>query len=130
MRLLGIDYGTRHIGLAIGDTDANFALPLDSVTFDDEARVFEILRETIKAEGIEAIAIGVPMSGEHPAQQKITEEFVGRLKKEISLPINVIDETMTSREAQVRLLELGTKAKNDHAVAAMLILQHFLDGAV
>ncbi len=123
MRYLGIDYGTKKIGLAIGDDETKIASPLDVATSIDD--VVQMIRE----EGIDAIVVGIPMSvGEfHSSDQlDITKGFVDLLKQKIELPVHVIDERHTTAEANRLIDEQGAQAEED-ALAAMIILQAYFD---
>lgn len=127
MKYLGIDYGTKYVGTAVGDDVAKFALPLRSFTYTDDKKLFAYLITLMKSEDIESVVVGVPRMG------SVSEDIVARIEnfvKNISeasgLPVVTADESFTSLEAQKRLI--GQKGKSDdHAVAAMLILQGYFD---
>jgi putative Holliday junction resolvase len=127
MRYLGIDYGKKKIGLAIGDDDSGIASPAE-VMVNDGDEVQKIIA-LVKTEGIEAVVVGVPGAvGEfHSSYQlKITKAFIDRLRSKLDLPVHEVDEKFTSVESQRIQDESGTGAKED-ALAAMLILQEYLD---
>jgi len=127
MKYLGIDYGTKYIGTALGDDETKIAFPLQSFTYTDEVELRVTLVSLIQSEGIEYIVVGVPTMG------SVSREIVARINsfiedfREISkLPVTTADESFTSLEAQKRLA--GEKrVHDDHAVAAMLILQGYFD---
>ncbi|MBI2645224.1 Holliday junction resolvase RuvX [Candidatus Uhrbacteria bacterium] len=127
MKYLGIDYGTKYVGTAIGDDETAFALPLQSFTYTDDKKLFADLIALIQSEDIESIVVGIPRMGS--VSEDIVariENFVKKLHEESGLPVTTADESFTSLEAQKRLS--GRKGKNDdHAVAAMLILQGYFD---
>lgn len=127
MQYLGIDYGARHIGMAIGDDDIGIASPWKTIEQTSLQETLDALKGIVKIEGIDTLVVGVPMFGStHTEQRREIEEFVHVLKESLSIPIETTDESFTSLEAQRRL----GGSKDDHAVAAMLILQSYLDRKV
>jgi RNase H-fold protein (predicted Holliday junction resolvase) len=86
------------------------------------------LKQIITEEHIDAIVVGVPLHHEASQEQKkATEEFIALLRVSIDHPIEMEDESFTSRQAGRHIQEGGPATKDDHSVAAMLILQSFLD---
>ena len=134
MRILAIDYGTKRMGVAISDEMKIIAQPLlylPSQPFDQfVARLKEIIRE----KEVELIVVGLPrnMDGSYgPAALKV-QEFVAVLKDAVTIPIQTLDERLTSVQANRFLTEaeLGgrrRKEKVDKSAAAVL-LQGYLDG--
>lgn len=132
MRFLGIDYGEKRIGLSVGD-ELGLASPIGAaVERTLEARLQHI-GEEIRQKRIGALVVGHPlnMDGSVGFKAREVEEFVERLKKRFNLPVHLVDERLTSYEAEVRLS--GKKKKPHRAsgtidsMAAALILQDFLD---
>jgi putative Holliday junction resolvase len=121
-RYLGIDYGEKRIGLAMGDSESKIAIPFTVV-----ANLAEVVK-VIKEEEIDEIVIGLPltMRSEAGLMKDEVDRFVGRLKAEVNLPIVEIDERLSSKSAD-KLLGGRDKSRRD-AVAAMVILQTYLDG--
>lgn len=126
MRYLGIDYGEKKTGLAIGDDESNIASPLEVVAGGVET--YAVVRQLIGQEGIDAIVVGLPLSaGAHSSDQlDKTKLFIERLEERLDVPVYDIDERYTSAESRRIQAETGTDAAED-ALAAMLILQAFLD---
>lgn len=128
MRLLGIDYGNRKIGLAIGDDEAGVAAPLEVITNGGELTI-QNLAKRVHDEDIDAIVVGVPLSqgGHHgPEQLEIVRAFIERLKVRVTIPVFEEDESYTTGES-VRLQKEHHLKIEDDALAAMMILQAFLD---
>lgn len=137
-RILGVDYGTRRIGLAISDPTALIAQPLPPILRragkrPPVARVAEIARSHEAG----AIVVGLPLtaSGEEDGWTAEVREFGRKLAERTGLPVHFIDERMTSARAERAVRSLGLrkgeredKARVDTA-AAMLILQAYLDQA-
>lgn len=131
--MLGIDYGSVRIGLAVCDPDRILASPHDTHargTADADAHFF---RQLVKAEQIVGLVIGLPISlndTEGP-KAKETREFAAWLAGEVGLPVEFVDERFTSSVAEDSLIAAGVrrdkrKGKRDR-IAAVLILQSFLD---
>lgn len=122
MKLLGIDYGEAKIGLAIADDTTKMAVPFKIVKEKELSRQVDLIIETIAAEEIDLVIIGLPMS----LQQNVTEQtehtkiFIDALKTK-GVSVEVEDERLSSKAAQ----SLGIK--EDDAVAAMQILQTYID---
>lgn len=128
MRILGIDYGDKKIGLAFGDSDAHVALPLDVVPNMGE-QTLRVFADKVKSEDIDAIVVGVPLStGSHhsPVQLEKTRAFIKQLESLISVPIVEEDESYTTAESIRLKREEGAEAEED-ALAAMLIVQAYID---
>ncbi len=124
MYYLGLDYGARHIGMAIGDDDISIASPWKTIEQTSLQETLNILKSVVKVEGIGMVVVGVPMFGStHTQQRTVTEEFIRVLRESIVIPVETADESFTSLEAKRRL----GGGSDDHAVAAMLILQSYLD---
>ncbi len=118
MRILGIDWGEKKIGLAISET--SFAEPFGVVGSFDE------LKEIIKKEGVGKVVLGLP-EGEH--QEKV-KELGGRIEKELNVPVTFRSEVLTTRQALEKAIEAGKprKSRRDlNALSATLILQEYLD---
>ncbi|MBI4253234.1 pre-16S rRNA-processing nuclease YqgF [Candidatus Uhrbacteria bacterium] len=141
MRYLGIDYGLRYVGLALGDDETHMAMPYKTIDQTHE-HIFDALKKIILDEHVEALVVGMPFSqGASREQEKIGSKasvsrsesvpdpifqaFIKQLKSEVTMPIHEQNEQFTSQEAAKRLREGG--GGDDHSVAAMLILQGYLD---
>ena len=128
MRILGIDYGDKKIGLAFGESDAQIAMPLDVVPNLGEDLIKFFLKK-IEAEDIELIVVGAPFKvGAHHSSKQLekTEKFIKDLEEATTIPIVVEDESYTTVESIRLQREEGALAQED-ALAAMLILQGYLD---
>jgi len=121
MKYLGIDWGEKRIGLAVGDSSAKLAVPF-GVVFS----LKEILKIT-KEEDIEKVIVGEPkrMSGKGNLAEAFNR-FVGKLKKNLNVEIELIDERLSSKAADNLMGSKKEKAPRD-AVAAMIILQSYFD---
>lgn len=128
MRLLGIDYGRKKIGLALGDTESKIAVPLEVIYAEGEVALLKLLK-LIQDEGIEKIVIGIPSAvGNHPNEKQIAvvRSFIDKLKSHTNLPIEEEDESFTTTESRRLMKEEGALADED-ALAAMIIAQSYLN---
>lgn len=135
MRILGIDYGTKRIGVAISDplgiTAQAVAVVGKGETFEHDIR--ELKRIVKKYGGVDEIIVGLPktMAGEIGEQAKIVLSFVEALKKEFKLNITAWDERLTTVEAEKTLISAGLSREKRKKVidksAATYILQSYLD---
>jgi len=124
MRYLGIDYGAKKIGLAIAET--KIASPFKVI--ENGSNLIANLSQVIKDENIDKVVVGLPkgLQGVKSKQYEVVAGFINKLKNEIDVEIITQDEKLTSSFAQKLLKGLKNK-KEDDDVAAMLILQSYLD---
>ena len=132
MRFLGIDYGTRRIGLAFGD-ELGIATPLPALTDADAAKRRAGMAAVVKARRVTDLVLGYPynMDGTTGFKAKEVDAFADQLRADLGLPVHLIDERLTSHMAeagmtQLELREIRAKGIVDSRAAA-LILQDFLD---
>lgn len=134
-KILGIDYGSKRIGLAISDEGGMLAFPLKVI--ENNSNTLKILKEILEKEKIEKIIIGKSENnvGEKNAISAEIDKFIFLLKKEFSLPLAEEKEFFTSMHAHSnRGKEIKNsrqnkfkKVMNLDAKAAALILQRYLD---
>jgi putative Holliday junction resolvase len=133
MRILGIDYGSKRIGLAISDPNETMAQPLATIERKDDNSSVRKIDEIIKKHSIDKIVIGLPvsMSGEIGPQARSVLDFIDHLKKQIDIQIETWDERLSTSMAQRALLDAKTKRSRRKEVidkiAAAIILQGYLD---
>jgi len=135
IRYLGIDYGLKRIGLALGDAGGRLATPLKQLDGQghpsDDARQ---LRPIIEEYEIEVVVVGLPLmeDGTEGEQSRLTRKFGEAVVAELGLPVEYFDERYSSHAADHLLNqrdELTSKkrrARRD-AIAAATFLQEFLD---
>jgi putative Holliday junction resolvase len=128
MRILGVDFGTKRIGLAISDETGTVAQPVGYVT----GGVAEVLRVATER-GAGKIVVGLPrrLDGTASEQTDRTREFTDALKRATTLPVDGWDERLTTAQAERVLLEgdvrrAERKQKRDQ-LAATILLQSYLD---
>lgn len=132
--MLGIDYGTRRIGVAVSD-------PLNIIArgvavIENTPSLFDELKRIVREFDPEKIVVGMPfnLKGEKGVKAQEVELFIARLEGEIELEVVRQDERFTSQQAHQTLRDMGVKKKQRQhkgvidAMAAALILQGYLDG--
>ncbi len=121
MIFLSIDYGRAHLGFAIAA--GPLAQPLKSLT--NSPQIFNDINHLIELHRIDKVIVGLPES--HMAKE--VRNFTDKLSQKISVPIDFQDETLSSHEARTALLHKTPTARrvNEHAAAAAIILQNWLD---
>jgi putative Holliday junction resolvase len=134
MRILGIDYGRRRIGLAVSDEAEFLARPLDPYQRTHSLRKdLEYLARLAREFEASTIVVGLPlnMDGSKGEMAVEVEEFASQLQELVKIDIVVSDERLTSAEAERVLLEGDVKRKDRKrlrdGLAATLILQGYLD---
>ena len=133
MKLLGIDYGERRIGLAISDDLGMMAHELDVIADWNNEDLLEHLRQLIILEGIEKIVLGLPlnMSGEETEKTQEVRDFAAMLENVLDVEIVFEDERWTTKMVDKVLREMNVSQKEARVmkdmVAAKYILQGYMD---
>ncbi|MFA6603640.1 MAG: Holliday junction resolvase RuvX [Patescibacteria group bacterium] len=133
MRLIGVDYGTRRIGLALADTDAPVAVPLETVAAQSlEADVLAVAKVAAR-EGATLAVIGLPRSlkdaGAASDWARQVAVFAAALAERGGLAVETEDERFSSGIVESARRSVGAKAGDvdKDAAAAAVILQSWLD---
>lgn len=125
MRLLGIDYGLRKIGLAVAT--GTLAEPFRVISVSSRQEALEKLEKIVKSEGIEKIVVGVS-EGE---MGKASEDFGKELERYFKIAVDFEDETLTSQDSLRLGVEAGMKRKKrkemEDAFAASVMLQSYIE---
>ena len=143
MRVLGVDYGARRLGLALSDHTASLARPWRTVAAGATPRASaEIIAEIITAaaaddfsdaDGVQNVVVGLPrrLNGEDTDQTQPARDFATALQDLSGLPVALQDERLSSREAESRLAikekDWRRRKEKLDAAAAAVILQDYLD---
>jgi putative Holliday junction resolvase len=134
MRVLGVDYGDRHVGLALSDPLLITAQPLESYTLTGRENVDrQYFRDLVAKHEVGEIALGYPlrMDGSAGTRAEKTRAFAAWLEKAVGRPIALIDERLTTRQALKTLEDekLRGRKKNDweDRIAAVIILSTYLE---
>src|SRR6266478_8288071 len=145
--ILAVDYGRARIGLALADSETRMAQPLSTLERINRNEDMRRLRELVREHGVTRIVVGLPLrlDGARGEMAEEVERFAQRVRKQIGVPVELLDERLTSWEAE-RLLEevqgrfirdeklgAGRKQKKAQpkmtldAVAAAVILKEYLE---
>jgi len=139
---LAVDYGKVRMGLALGSPETGIAQPLTTLERINRNEDMRRLRELVREYGIKQVVVGLPLrlDGTRGEMAEEAERFANRLRKQIGVPVEMVDERLSSWEAE-RLLEeeFGRTRREDairnkkpervsvDAVAATVILREFLN---
>ena len=135
-RYLGLDFGSKTVGVAISDPLLMSASGLEIIRRDRESKIRKTLSridEIIKEYDVDEIVLGLPMNMDDTEGERCrkTREFGENLERRTGLKVNYFDERLSSFEAHEILDECGIKSVNHKEfvdeVAAMVILQGFLE---
>ena len=136
MRIMGLDYGTKTVGVAVSDPLGITAQAVETVTRKDENKLRKTLAriESLAAEyGVEKFVIGFPKHMNHDIGERAEKalEFGEMLKRRTGIEIVMWDERLTTVEAERTLMESGVRRENRKQyvdqIAAVFILQGYLD---
>ncbi|WP_025209057.1 Holliday junction resolvase RuvX [Hippea sp. KM1] len=136
MRVLGIDYGTKKIGIAISDQTNTIALPHGVIDADEEC--FSKIEEIVRENNITRIVVGMPITlkGEKGKRALETEGFIEELSNRIGgVEIIEWDERMSTRFSERILNKANIKGRKNKKkvidkIAATFILQGYLDSLI
>ncbi|MBU2613094.1 Holliday junction resolvase RuvX [Patescibacteria group bacterium] len=129
MRVLGIDFGGKRVGVALGDTESCIASPWAELPGEDRLDLLRRIHEIAEREGVGTIVVGVPRplgkQSRETNQAKTIRAFIEDVKAQ-GLPVVEADETLSSKLAATQQRERGESGKRDD-LAAAAILQSWLD---
>ena len=133
MRIMGIDFGTKRVGIAVSDELLLIAHGMTSLNRKDLKSDMEEIARLAQANGVEEIIVGLPlnMDGTYSAKTKEAIEFMDQLSKVVTVPVKTWDERLTSMQAERVLLEAdmsrAKRKKLTDKLAAQIILQSYID---
>lgn len=136
MRIMGLDVGSKTVGVAISDPLGFTAQGLEIIKIDEEKKQFglERLEELVKQYRVERFVIGLPknMNNTIGSRAEASQAYGELLKERFSLPIVYQDERLTTVQAERMLIEQADVSRQKRKqvidkLAAQLILQHYLD---
>jgi putative Holliday junction resolvase len=132
MKCLGIDYGERRIGLSFGD-EIGVATPLPALIDADAEKRWAELGRIIRQRRITDLVLGYPLNMDETEgfKAKEVDAFAARLKAEFTLPVHLVDERLTSYEAESSIPKSKRREVRASGLidsrAATIILQDFLE---
>jgi putative Holliday junction resolvase len=135
-RVLGIDFGERRVGLALSDPSATIAQPLPTITRRMGKRPpIAAITEIIQQQEVAEVVVGLPLNlaGDETEWTRTVREFGNRLQERAGIPVEFLDERLTSVQAERAVRGSGLKRSDREqkhridAAAAVLLLQTYLD---
>lgn len=133
MRILGLDYGDRRIGVALSDVFGWTAQGLEMIERKQEGDDLRRIAELVKENEVESIVVGLPknMNGTVGPRGEICMAFAEELRTRLELPVHLWDERLTTVAATRTLIEADVSRRKRKQVvdkmAAALLLQNYLD---
>ncbi|MWV45454.1 Holliday junction resolvase RuvX [Paenibacillus sp. HJL G12] len=133
MRIMGLDYGDRKIGVAVSDLFGWTAQGLEVVERRRDGSEMQRIADLVREYEVEQIVVGLPknMNGSIGPRGEICIDFADKLKEMLELPVHLWDERLTTVSAERTLIEADVSRKKRKQVvdkmAASLILQNYLD---
>ena len=136
MRILGLDFGSKTVGVAVSDPLLITAQGVEIITRKSSSKLRQTLArlEALIAEyGVDTIVLGYPrnMNNTEGERCEKTKEFQEMLQKRTGLPVILWDERLTTVAADRSMMEMGIRRENRKAyvdeIAAIFILQGYLD---
>lgn len=125
MKVLGLDYGRKKIGLAVASS--GIAVPYKVIRFSLQREAVKQVNKAVAREGIEKVVVGIS-EGEIGEE---TYKFGKEIKEKARVPVVYFDETLSTKDAQVLARQTGMKRKKrkalEDAFAAAVMLQLYID---
>ena len=132
-RVIGLDIGTKRIGVALSDPLLITAQPFSTIDRKPEKEAIDKIAAIIKDYSVEKIVAGLPlmMNGDFGPQAQDCSDFAKKLEQKTNIDVIFIDERLTSYQAEEILKEQNVKYTKDKGkvdmIAASIILQEYLD---
>jgi len=133
MKILGLDIGSKRIGVAVSDELGITSRGLLTIERKSDEEVNHKLRDIISRDVIKEIVVGLPinMNGSHGPQAKGAAAFADKLKADFNIPVKLWDERMSTMQAERILIDAGVsrgkRKKKIDKLAAQVILQSYLN---
>ena len=136
MRLMGLDYGSKTIGVALSDALGITAEPFETIVRKEEnqlRKTFRRLEEIVRDYEVSEIVLGLPihLSGDDSERAGLTLGFKEKLEKRLRLPVHFVDERLTTVAAEEALEEMQVPKKDwkqyVDQIAASLILRDYME---
>lgn len=128
--VLAVDYGRRRIGLAISDELGWTVRPLKTLERKGRAEDLARLREIVREHGVKSVIVGHPlrMNGTAGEMAEEAERFAHRVERALGLPVELVDERLTSWAAEEWLAEhrKGGRGRGKDEMAAAILLEEYL----
>ena len=133
MRALGIDFGLKRVGLALSDPTGTLVSPYRTIERTTRDALFDELAEIILKESVDTIVVGLPLAldGEDTLTTRQARNFAESLGRRTDLPLHLMDERLSSAQAEEELNAAGLRGKKRKMAldsqAAVIILRSWLE---
>lgn len=133
MRYLGLDLGTKSLGLALSDRTGLIASFYKNISYTDEDKLLEKIKDIVEKEHVEKLVLGLPKNMDNSLGWRSTEtiEFKEKLEKMLDKEVILEDERLTTKIAENMLIDFDLSRKKRKkvidGVSAVIILQSYLD---
>ena len=131
--VLGFDFGLKNIGVAVGQTITHSARPLTTLTAQDGAPQWQQIRKLIDEWQPDVLLVGLPlhMDGQEQDLTRAARRFANRLHGRFAIQVELVDERLTSCEAESRISDLNSPPLNDKlsidSVSAQIIVEQWFE---
>jgi putative Holliday junction resolvase len=131
-RLLGLDVGTKTIGLALSDVTRSIATPYETIRRTKFTSDAKILGDIVDKMEVEGLIIGLPINldGSEGPRAQSTRAFARNLAKHIDLPMAFWDERLSTAAVERHLIEAGASRKRRAEVVDRMAAAYILQGAL
>ena len=131
-RLLGLDHGSKTIGLALSDTRLQIASPLDTIRRSRFSRDVELLRSFVEKHGVRGLVLGLPlnMDGSEGPRAQSVRAFARNLGTHFDLPLVLWDERLSTHAAERAMLEADMTRKRRANIIDQMAATYILQGAL
>ncbi len=132
MRYLGLDLGTKTLGVAISDKTNTMSFPFQTLHFVEHEELIVALKKIIQEKEVGVLVLGYPKNMNNTLGEAVerTLRFKKILEKNFSLPVELIDERLSTKEAENILISTDTKRKKRKQIidsyAASIILDTYI----
>ena len=133
MRILGMDYGSKTLGISLSDETKTLASPIETIKYKSKEELFEKIDKYFETYKIESIVLGNPLNldGSFSDRSNLTLEFKEELEEKYKIPVIMEDERYTTVIVNNMLIENNTRRDKRKKVvdklASTVILQGYLD---
>jgi putative Holliday junction resolvase len=133
MRILAVDPGSKHIGVAISDLTGTIANPMTVLNHVSRLVDAGVVADIARTNGVSLIIVGQSLDddGNPTLEGRLAGRFAQALKNQVSLPVVFWDESLTTQDARTARIAMGVSRKNRRghldSLAAAVLLQSYLD---
>lgn len=133
MRILGLDYGSKRIGVALSDPSETMAHPIETIQVKSDGSHFKVIKTITDEYQVSKIVVGLPYNMDGSLGNKGEEviKWGKDLERVLGLPVIFFDERLSTSEAHELLMRINVKGRKRNAIvdkiAASIILKGYLD---